>query len=232
MEQNIQLEKRIDAVLEGKETQPQDAEMDLKASREALEAATTAELEQLLTSPEIGTPQNEGIRDQILGLLTERLGADYVGELLAAMRPVGGAWLQFVTSREEEDAERTPADRARDKLRELHCPLAEIVPDHVMNFVIDPNGTFYMRLEQTEMVHLKDFDILLEEEISGIVEEDWAHHLHGVKGLAQMQDSMIEFEVRELRVDRTRVTITTDHPVARVVQVHMDQFLFAIMTTM
>ena len=231
MEQE-RIDKNIDLILDGKD--PDKPDVDFRASKAVLQDATTAELEELLGSPEIGVEENEAIREQALEILTLRLGPDYVANLMDSLRDKDSPFLMYVTSYEKDgegDRDKSKAMQAKEKLAELHCPLAEIIPYHVMTFIMDPNGTFYIRLEQDEVVHLKDFDLILSEEMSGIMEEDYAYQLHGITGMAQVQNSVIEFKVNEFQVDRTNVTMLTDHPIARVVTVHMDQFIFAIMTT-
>ena len=151
------------------------------------------------------------------------------------MRVYAGDYATYVATVEEYKVglarQKKAQDLKKEKLQEFYCPLAEILPHHVTTFIVDANGTFYLRLEQEEVVHLPDFDIVLSEEMSGVLEEDYAYNLNGIKGLAQVQNSVIEFNINEFNVDRTNVTMVTDHPVARVVTVHMDQFIFAIMTS-
>lgn len=230
MRQQDEISSRIETILRGRD--PDRPGVSLTASRDVLESSSTAELERLLASPELEAPENAALRDELLGVLQMRCGSAYLDRVLEGVRDVdGGNWVQEVSQNYRLDMEKTPAQRAREALREFNCPLAEIIPEHVERFHIDSEGLFFMELEAQEMVHFSDFDMLLGEEVSGRVEVDRLEELFGVSAMVFVQDRAVDITLTEMHVDGDRITIVTDHPLARVVHMKRDDFLFAIMAT-
>lgn len=230
MRQQDEISSRIDTILQGRD--PDRPSVSLTASRDVLESSSTAELERLLASPELEAPENAMLRDELLGVLQMRCGNAYLDRVMEGVRDVDGDhWITEVSQNYRLDMEKTPAERAREALREYHCPLAEIVPEHVERFHIDTEGNFFMELEAQEMVHFSDFDMLLSEEISGRVEAERLEDLCGVSAMVFVQDRAVDITLTEMHVDGDRITVVTDHPLARVVQMKRDDFLFAVMAT-
>lgn len=228
-------ERKIEQNIEGiiDENAVELPKQDIFDARQTLKEASTEELELLLSSRDIGLPQNQDMRDMVLELLTEQRGARYVADLLESLREVdASAWLKYVTSANLGGDNLTQAERAREELRRVNNPLAEIIPDGVVTFIMDDNGTFYLRLEQEETAHMADFDLRLAEEVSGIAEMDYTYALHGVTALAQVNGKLLEIDFQEIRANGEDITITTNHPIAKIVHLRRDDFIFAVLDTM
>ncbi len=229
MRQEKEIESRVDAILDGKD--PERPDMPIEASAEVLEQSSTKELERLLADPALMEPQNDILRDQVMRVLREREGASKVNELVESLRDTGAPQIQQAATESLRRTDLSVAEYARQKLAEFNCPLAEVLPFHVEEFAMDSGGYFYMRLDQVEPIHMADFDLMLDEEISGYMEADVLSNLAGVSALAQVNQDVLQINFTEMLVDGDDITITTDHPVARLVHLKRDDFLFAVLST-
>lgn len=220
------LKDRLEHILEGKD--PDRPSEEINASVDALQEASDAELERLITDPALEKAENAAIREQVMALLSERKGADFVDELLQQAEVDQSSWLQMMSGGEGEVEGETPAKRARETFAKYMNPLAEIIPDDLSSFIIDPQGNFYMRMETPELVHLRDFDLLIGEEISGTLEPDRIRDVFGLTAMSQMDQELVQFQLLEFFVQGRDITIMTDHPLARVVHLLYDDFLVVV----
>jgi hypothetical protein len=122
----------------------------------------------------------------------------------------------------------TPAEQAREAFKKLDSPLAEIIPEDLQSFVIDPNGRFNLRLPENEVLHLKEMDLFLEKEISGNLAPDRAASLKGISASAQLDKQLVKFRVEELIVHGNELLLKTDHPVMRLLRLGLHEFLVVL----
>jgi hypothetical protein len=226
IDRQAEIQQKLDQIMSKEEALPSPEEID--ASLEALKEASDEELERLLADPEMEKGSNVAVREQVIALLTERKGAAFVDELLARAKATAEpAALHQMAGGVDVDDDVT-AERAREAFARYQNPLAEIIPDEVEQFVIDPQGNFYMRLESPTLLHLKDFDLMMEQEISGNLQPDRVTQVAGLTAMSQMDQELVQFRLLEFAVLGQEITIMTDHPLARVVHLLYADFLVVL----
>lgn len=224
-------ERRLETILDGRN--PEAPELDTYASTEALTAATDVELEELLMeNPDMQRESNDTIRDQVLGILAERHGPDYVAKLFVRARSQDLSWEMWPVGDAQKHLDHethTPAERAREAFKEFNIPIWSLVPDDIEHFQIDDNGVWNMYLPDKELIQMPYFDVVLEDEISGIIEPDHCWNIRGIQAISNVQGAAVELDMVEFITYRSDVIVTTNHPLAPVVHIDPNDFLQVIL---
>jgi hypothetical protein len=174
------------------------------------------ELELMLQEPELMLPKNEWMQREIVDLIREQKGSDYVAKLIRETRLEDELWLVYATSREKEEDGKTTAQLAKDWLRERENPLADVLPDTVETFIADPNGVFYIELSDQVIYHMLEFDLVLDQYIYGWMEEPFiCKALNGVWAHKEVYGDIVEINFTEIWCETGQCIIKTDHPLAR-----------------
>lgn len=198
------------------------------AEKTQLQLLSVHELEQMLKEPEIMEPQNEWMQREIVELIRAQKGSDYVSKLIQETRLKDEMWLVYATGQKEEEDERTQAQQAKDWLRERQNPLAEVLPDTVKTFIHDPNGVFYIELDDQVIYHMLEFDLVLDQFIYGWMEEPFiTKALNGVWAYVEVYGSITEINFTDIYAESGHCVITTDHPLARNISGKVDEIFTA-----
>ncbi len=220
-------ERRLETILDGQS--PDAPGLDTYASEEALSAATDIELEELLLqNPDMQRETNDAMRDQVLSVLAERHGPDYVAKLFLRAKSQDLSWEMWPVGDAQKHLDHehhTPAERAREAFKEHNIPIWSLVPDDIEHFQIDDNGVWNMYLPDKELIHMPYFDVLLEDEISGIMEPDHCWNVLGIHAISNVHGATVDLSMVEFITYRSDVIVTTNHPLAPVVHIDPNDFL-------
>jgi hypothetical protein len=224
-------EQRLDAILEGKD--PASPGLSSYANEAALSSASSEEIEALLLDdPSMQRAQNDSLRETALRVLSDRHGADYVTKLFQRAKKQDLSWEMWPVGDAQQHLdhdEYSPAERAREAFREHNMPLEFLVPDEVEHFQIDDNGVWNLYLPDKELLHMPQFDILLEDELSGIMEPDHCWNILGVHAIATVEGTAVDIDLVEFYVLGANVIVTTSHPLCPVVHINPDDFIQVIL---
>lgn len=227
---NQEKERRLDTILDGQD--PDMTALDTYASTEALTAASDAQLEQLLLEDEaMRQESNDQLRDQVIGILAQRNGTDYVAELFQRAKMGETVWQLWPAGDAQKHLDHethTPADRAREAFKEHDLLIWQLIPDNLTHFQIDENGVWSMYLDEPELVHMPHFDVLLDDEMSGMMEVDKTWNVRGIQAISTVAGTSVNVDLVEFHSIRGEMVITTNSPLAPVIHVDPNDFLQVI----
>ena len=221
--QHEQILKDLETILEGR--LPEQPNETFANQTDALKEASDEELEILLADPALHAPENVKVRNEVLGVLNDRLSPERVNQILKEVEIKRVDMFQMTSTQEVLDTDKTAAERARAALSEAGCPLADLIPDEVRHFIIDPDGTFYLELEQPELYHMADFDMVLDQIITGVIEDDTMHSISGLYAQKDINDKTVSIQFLEMFFDGDQITIKTNHPMAQIVHMRREEFM-------
>lgn len=217
-------QKTLDTLLEGQS--PDQQALAQTTDLETLEQYSTQDLEALLKDPAIGQPANQAMRDEIFRILAERCGSDYVNNLIKNAEKVEGGWAYYATGREPADStQESSAERAKEAFKAFDVPLADIIPDKVASFIIDESGIFYLELNDTKILHMQGFELVLDKFITGWLEPEKVRGLTGIHAVKDIYGEKVELAFREIQISGQMAIITTDHPLASQLQMPIDDLI-------
>lgn len=222
MEQ-MQITKAINDLMQGQT--PEVEGMELQKTLDGLEKHSTEELEQLLMDPSLAEGVNASLRDEILRILGERKGRDYVNGLVANATREPQADQAQINFDPNATAEKTPAERAREVLASYGNPLADAIPKDVKSFLVNADGAFYLELHEGRSIQMKDYDLVMDQVVTGQMESGVVNNLTGIKAVKEIYTEQVEIRFLGMEVSGNMIIITTDHPMAPKLQLGIDELI-------
>jgi len=224
MNDQLTVQKTLNTLLESESPDIQAAEVQRQVA--ALETYPTQELEAMLQDPELGHPANRAVRDEILRVLADRCGADFVNNLIKNVERQGGGWAFYATSQEQAGStQESSAQRAKDAFKAFDLPLADLIPDKVESFIIDESGIFYLELTDTKFLHMQGYELVLDKFITGWMEPYKVTGLTGIHAIKDIYTETVELAFTSLEVVGQMAIITTDHPMASQIEMPIDDLI-------
>ena len=72
---------------------------------------------------------------------------------------------------------------------------------------------------------MADFDMVLDQIITGVIEDDTMHSISGLYAQKDINDKTVSIQFLEMFFDGDQITIKTNHPMAQIVHMRREEFM-------